>query len=315
MTRKKTHEEFKNEINVKFNNSFTCLTFYKGINDRIRVKHQCGYEFEVVAKYLLKYGKCKKCSDIKKGKKRRRKHEDFIKKVEEIHGKEYKVLTEYKTVKDKVKVKHIYCEEEYFVRPDSLLRGSKCSKCVYRKYSKENKKTTKEYKIEVEKTTQGKYSIVSNYKGVREKIKIRHNECKHEFFTTPFSFNRGLKCPNCNYYKGEKTVEDILKSMNLKYETQKKFKDLKNINSLSYDFYLPKYNILIEYQGKQHYEPIEFFGGQKTFIKQQKNDKIKREYALKNNLYLLEIPYTKFTFEDIEEEIKEKLSNVKQGVV
>lgn len=57
--------------------------------------------------------------------------------------------------------------------------------------------------------------------------------------------------------------------------------------------------MLIEYQGKQHYEPIEFFGGIKAFKKQKKRDAMKKEYALKNNIQLIEIPYTEKTYEDI----------------
>ena len=69
------------------------------------------------------------------------------------------------------------------------------------------------------------------------------------------------------------------------------YDDLFGVNGgkLSYDFYLPKYNLLIEGQGKQHLEPIKHFGGERTFQIQQEHDRRKREYAKQNNINLLEI--------------------------
>ena len=60
---------------------------------------------------------------------------------------------------------------------------------------------------------------------------------------------------------------------------------------MSYDFYLPEYNLLIEAQGKQHVEPVEYFGGEDQFVIQTEHDKRKREYAEIKNIELLEIFY------------------------
>jgi len=57
---------------------------------------------------------------------------------------------------------------------------------------------------------------------------------------------------------------------------------------------------LIEYQGKQHYEPIAFFGGEENFKKQRINDELKRTYAKEKGLYLVEIPYQITSKEGIE---------------
>jgi hypothetical protein len=63
---------------------------------------------------------------------------------------------------------------------------------------------------------------------------------------------------------------------------------------LRFDFFIPTQNIAIEYQGKQHYEPIEIFGGEQAFKLQQKKDDIKRKYCSKSQINLLEIPYWEF---------------------
>ena len=61
---------------------------------------------------------------------------------------------------------------------------------------------------------------------------------------------------------------------------------------LKFDFYLPDYNCCIEYDGKQHFEPIDYFGGKNGFIKTQERDDIKNQYCKNNDIKLIRIPYT-----------------------
>ncbi|MBR2490385.1 MAG: hypothetical protein IKB65_02760 [Ruminiclostridium sp.] len=60
----------------------------------------------------------------------------------------------------------------------------------------------------------------------------------------------------------------------------------------SLDIYIPSLSIGIEYQGKQHYEPVEYFGGEEHFKHQQENDEKKRSLCNENGVYLIEWPYT-----------------------
>jgi hypothetical protein len=83
----------------------------------------------------------------------------------------------------------------------------------------------------------------------------------------------------------------FLTTNNLKYIKQHRFYDCKDVRALPFDFYLPELNICIEFQGKQHYEPITYFGGLTTFNGQQKRDKIKMEYCFTNNIKLITIKY------------------------
>ena len=52
--------------------------------------------------------------------------------------------------------------------------------------------------------------------------------------------------------------------------------------------------ILIEYNGKQHYKPVEYFGGEESFKVQVIKDNIKREYCLSKGIRLIEIDYKSF---------------------
>jgi very-short-patch-repair endonuclease len=102
-------------------------------------------------------------------------------------------------------------------------------------------------------------------------------------------------CPICKLPKGELKILNILERYNTDYISQHKFNDL----NLVFDFYLPKLNILIEYDGIQHFEPINHFGGIKSFISQKNRDEVKNQYCSKKNIKLFRIKYT----DNIEESI------------
>lgn len=98
---------------------------------------------------------------------------------------------------------------------------------------------------------------------------------------------------------GEKRIGDILQENNIIFEKQKMFSDCKDKAKLRFDFYLPDYNCCIEYNGKQHYEAIDYFGGEESFLAQQNRDKIKEKYCQDNNIKLIVIPYKDFSKLDI----------------
>lgn len=70
-------------------------------------------------------------------------------------------------------------------------------------------------------------------------------------------------------------------------------------NLLSYDFYLPSYNLLIEIQGEQHYKAVKFFGGSQAFGIQKVHDYRKRKYAQLNNINFLEIDTRNLTIKGL----------------
>lgn len=83
----------------------------------------------------------------------------------------------------------------------------------------------------------------------------------------------------------------ILKKEKVDFEREKTFSDLKK-NKYRYDFYLPKYNVLLEINGKQHYENIKFFYKDRIeFQKSKERDRRKIAYALGHNIPLYIIPY------------------------
>lgn len=101
---------------------------------------------------------------------------------------------------------------------------------------------------------------------------------------------------------GEYFIEQVLSKYGITYETQKCFSDCFYKATLSFDFYLPAYNILVEYDGEQHFNPIPAWGGKERFKIQQKRDAIKNQYCQDNGIMLLRLPYTL-----AEEEIETKI--------
>jgi very-short-patch-repair endonuclease len=107
-------------------------------------------------------------------------------------------------------------------------------------------------------------------------------------------------------------IHDFLSELNINFTEQKRFFDCRNkkqSDMLPFDFYLIDYNVLIEYDGLHHFEPIKGWGGEDKFKITKENDGIKNNYCLTHNIPLLRLPYT-YTEEKIKSEILNILSPV-----
>lgn len=133
-----------------------------------------------------------------------------------------------------------------------------------------------------------------------------------EIYTEALKTGHTRSC-GCQNSIGEYSILRYLNKNNIAYEYQKRFNDCCGIGNkpLSYDFYLPIHNILIEYQGQQHYYPVDIYGGEEHFEIQQEHDRRKREYATANGYNLIEIPY--YDYDNIDEILDKVLSTSKVG--
>ena len=129
------------------------------------------------------------------------------------------------------------------------------------------------------------------------------NNPKHEWKARIDARVRATGCPFCASSKGETAIREVLDSEGICYISQYRFPDCKNKRCLPFDFAIMNAkNMLgvIEFNGSQHYVPNAYFGGQKGHEMTAKNDAIKQDYCLKNNIPLLRLPFW-------EENIKGKL--------
>ena len=143
---------------------------------------------------------------------------------------------------------------------------------------------------------------------------------KHKDFLREISRSniRDFRCPSCQFSKGETCIETFLLNNNIIYIPQKEFDGLLGVGNgnLSYDFYLPDYNLLIEYQGEQHERYIKgFHKSKKDFRTQVEHDRRKKEYTQNNNIKLLEIWY--WDYDNIESILQKELSliNLQKAMV
>ena len=274
-------EDFIKKAKLLYNDKYDySLVEYK--NSQTKVKIICPNHgiFEQIPNSHLRNHGCPHCNGgIKLT------LEQFINKSNKIHiGKYDYLLVDYKNAHIKIK---IICKKHGMFKqtPYSHLNGNGCPKCIGRN------KTTNEF-IKESKEIHGDkydYSLTEYIKHIK-KIKIICT--KHGIFEqTPHNHLSGFGCIKCNESKGELEIRKILENNNIKYISQKRFEKCKNINILPFDFYLPNLNLCIEYDGEQHYKPINYFGGKKEFKNIQIRDQIKNKYCKNNNIKLLRIKY------------------------
>lgn len=224
-----------------------------------------------------------------------------IKKTQEEYAEELKkkkptiiCIDEYKNLKTKILHKCTKCGYEWKVRPNNLLYNKNgCPKCA-----NHASLTQKDLENRIQKIDPD-IEVFDNYKNTYTKIKFHCKKCDNIWLAKPNNILNGRGCPFCKISKGEKEVEKYLIKYEIEYIKQKTFEKCENINPLLFDFYLPKYNVCIEYDGVQHFEPCTFGGiskeqAKKNFLELIIHDKMKDSFCQKNYIKLIRIPYYKY---------------------
>lgn len=182
------------------------------------------------------------------------------------------------------------CGNITYVPQNNLSRGHTtscgCNKDNY----------TNSLKINIIGKKYGKLTVIEELdvkKRNRRTVKCQC-DCGNQHICTIDDLTSGntFSCGCLNKSKGEWFIENVLENNHIDYIYQKRFLDCKNIKPLPFDFYLPKYNICIEYDGSQHTIANDFWGGENALKITQQNDNIKNQYCKNNNINLIRIPYT-----------------------
>ena len=229
---------------------------------------------------------------------------EFITKAKKVHGDKYDYsLFSYIRAKTKGK---IVCHKhgEFNQNPNNHLQGIGCPKCVGRN------RTTKDLVNEFRNIHKNKYNYDKVvYKNVKTKVIIICS--KHgEFLQTPDGhLNKKAGCPKC-FYKNETKTGEILKELFPNIEIKSQFK----ISKFRVDYSFEKENqkYIVEYNGEQHYHPVQFGNSNKekskiNFNKQIVRDEKLRKFCKENNMNLIEIDGREYTGSRIKDYLIEKL--------
>ncbi len=231
--------------------------------------------------------------------------EEFIRKAKKIHGDKYDYnKVNYTKSRNPIS---IICEKhgEFIQAPSDHLQGCGCPKCKSEKISFISKRSQEVFIKEAKKIHNDRYCYdKTNYINKDSKVTITCS-VHGDFDQIAHNHLKGQGCPRCKASKGELLIESILKKNNIVYETEYKLSEVKN--RYEYDFYLPDYNLLIEFHGIQHYQYNMFFHkSYEEFLNRIIIDRIKEEEARAWGYKYLTIKYSvlnKLPKEKIEEQL------------
>lgn len=308
--KKLTNEQFKQCIYKLVGNEYTFLDKYVDTDTKIRCQHnKCGKVWPIKPSNFYHGNRCPRCSHKRAGLQKQKDTEWFKQKVYDLVGGEYTVASEYIKSSQKVNIIHNKCGyKDWWVTPNNFLKGRRCPKCKWIKASQNWSKVHKNLYLSKEKLDKDlKYieskniSVVGNFTGVNHKIEVECNVCGKHWNPRFSDLTSDMSsCPVCTKEsKGEYFVRSYLELNKIEYEMQKTFDDLMDKQHLSYDFYIPDKNILIEYQGGQHYFAVDYLGGKQRFKQQKKHDLMKYNYAKEHNYKLIYIPYICDTYKKV----------------
>jgi hypothetical protein len=190
------------------------------------------------------------------------------------------------------------------MEPSYLVNGRGCPVCGGTK-----KKTNEEFLKEVSKLENANdYTFLEKYKNDKTKIEVRHS-CGHHYKVAPTHFLRGRRCPYCekrNSY-AIRTIRNILNENNIEFY-QEWSPGINGVGGgpLRYDIFIPELNIIIEYDGRQHFE-FAFHTDLEKFINSHTNDNIKNNYVKNTQYTLIRIPYKHNT------RVKKIINNIISG--
>ena len=304
--RTKENEKFKAELLLK-NWSIELIGTYINYSTKVKIKCKvCGCENYVLPGNLMKQGGCKKC-----GGKIRRTSEEIVASFKTIHGDLYDYSkVEYKDIKIPVE---IICKKHgsFLQRPDVHLSGCGCKKCFIESNSDNDTSfIQKAQKIYGNKYDYSRVKYIDTYTPV-EIICKKHGS----FMQRPNNHLNGNGCPYCKESLGERIIRTFFKNKNISVICQKTFKDLYDIsfkNKLKYDFYVPCYKLLIEFNGQQHYSfNKHWHKNTHDFHRAVHRDWLKRRYAKKHNFNYLVISYKEIN--DINKILESKISALKES--
>lgn len=280
---------------------------YEG--SQILVRVQCDYCGKIIdvpwTRYIHKPDGGDACNECRNKKKslntlKDRQNKLYVKLLKACYQNGYILLTEELEIKNNQTYIEYICPYHGLQKTliKNFINGSRCNECAREQIREKYKMNSQCVWVKVYECG-GILTNPEDYINNRTKnLQIICPECGEIFVTSLKSFTQsgGQMCEKCRktVSLGEQKIKEYLLNNSIKYISQKRFNDCKDKYPLPFDFYMPDYNICIEYQGIQHYQALEIFGGATGFQTLQLHDNIKQEFCARNNTKLIIIPYWDF---------------------
>ncbi len=300
-SRKTIYKKYIEQSREKYKNKFD----YSRVNlDNCCEKVEIGCPIHGTFKQTLfnhskgVYG-CRKCSTDAD----RTKLDEFVSKARAVHGDRYNYdHVVLKNIGSKIKI-GCKVHGEFSQRPHSHLEGYGCKKCVF-----EERLLGLDEFVSKARAVHGDkfdYSQVV-YTGNKNHVNII---CpKHGVFkcTPNAHVSHGTGCALCLESKGERAVEVFLKKYGFEFIREYKIKPY----LYRYDFYIPEFNIYIEFNGKQHYAPVPLFGGLEEHLLVKERDSVKKDLVAQNNGNLIILTHFHLTDNVVDKELIRQLKKI-----
>lgn len=270
---------------------------YKNVSTKMRIICPIHGEFwQTPSSHVNERNGCKKCGTEESRKKRKTGTEEFVRRAREVHGDKYD-YSKVEYVSDKKEV-CIICpiHGEFWQTPSKHIhRQHGCPICgLTKRWNDRKNRTTEEFIVNAKKVHGEKYDYSKTvYEYCKKKVTITCLE-HGDFKQTPNKHLLGQGCPICseriNSSEGRlfRLLRDRYGEENVEYQ----YHDSSIFGRKSLDIFFPKQNIAVEYQGIQHFKPIDLFGGEKEYKERRSLDEQKHRECEEHGIRLFY-----FTFE------------------
>lgn len=297
MAKRKTHEEFINEMNIK-NPNIEILGTY--ITAKTKILCRCkidGYEWETEPTHLLRGQGCPKCGGSLK-----KTHKEFVEEMSHINS-DIEILGTYINAKTKILCRCKIDGHEWYGYPTNLLRGARCPLCTKETCVEgvNDVATTHPHLVKYFKNPEDatNYSAKSN-----KKMKLKCPICDREKIMPMYSFSDyGFKCDFCNDNISfpNKFIRLFLEQLpvtNVKYEYSPTWAN--NYRYDSYFEYMGK-KYIVEMDGGFHYKDNEL--SKQTYEESRRIDNLKDNLATDNGIEIIRVDCRKSTLNYIKNSI------------
>lgn len=291
---------FKDKLFDKTGGSIELASEYLGSSKPATFHHKdCGHTWETRPNLILRAKGlgCAKCKYANA----RLTHEEFSSNIAKRYKGDIVIMDTVRYVSGNTKMHFIHskCGKESLEVASKLYKTGTCHHCKGNSGTRIG--TTANFIVKLRETYNGEYELSpeSEYTGAHNKVTITHTTCGHTWDVRASHILHTSGCPMCNLSKGEKIIKEILDELGCSYKREVLMEGCKSSRLLPFDFGIYSEDgsllYLVEYDGEQHFQAFDHFGGQRKLESTQRNDTIKNTYCESNGITLIRFKYTDST--------------------